>query len=86
MTDYSTMSLGRVLAVVAVFALVGTPMVAFLWETLNELMALQVQWWRIAVSIPLLGLLLLWLRVLARTLHRLDGPRVESPHPNPERR
>jgi hypothetical protein len=73
MADETHPGMGRLIATIALFALLGTPLVAFLWETLNRLM---VGWFdpvRIAISIPVLVLLYFLLRYIARATERLTA-------------
>lgn len=77
MSDGSHASVGRVVPVVALFALLGLPLVAYVWETLNQLMAGIVNPTRLAISLPA-ALLLAWLLVLlSRRVQRLDERRPE---------
>jgi hypothetical protein len=64
--------------IVAILGLVllGGVMVAYLWETLNQLMAGHVDWVRVLVSLPVLAIFLLLLRFIAR--------RVEDWHGEPD--
>lgn len=62
----------RIFWVMAVFVIVGTPLIAILWQTLNELLALQVRsslWF----AVPALILFVLLLRLLRRTLEQGDA-------------
>lgn len=48
----------------AVFVLLGFPLVGYLWETISELLALEVNGTRLLISIPVaaaLAALLVWL-------------------------
>lgn len=53
--------------------LVGGVLVAYLWETLNQLMAGHVDWMRILVSLPVLAVFLLLLRYIARRVEGWHG-------------
>ncbi|HEY7636950.1 MAG TPA: hypothetical protein VH763_15480 [Gemmatimonadales bacterium] len=61
------------------FVLVGTPLVAYVWETLNRLLAGHFEGRQFAVAV--LGALLLaaLLRFLARTLWRWEQSSPRSP-------
>lgn len=62
----------RIFWMMALFVVVGAPLVAVLWETLNELLALQASTamlFAIPAALLLAGLLLL----LKRTLERRDS-------------
>lgn len=61
----------RLFGIIALFTLVGTPLVAFLWETLNRVMAGWFDPFRIIVSIPTLVILYLLLRYLGRVAERI---------------
>jgi len=58
-------------------ALVGGALVAYLWETLNQLLAGHVDGVRVLVSLPVLAVFLLLLRFLAR---RVEGWHDEPAH------
>lgn len=63
----------RVFWMMALFVVLGIPLVAVIWQTLNELLALQVRstlW--IALPALLLVALLLWF--LRRTIERRNSP------------
>lgn len=53
--------------------LVGGVMVAYLWETMNQLMAGHVDWVRVLISLPVLAVFLLLLRVIARRVEGWHG-------------
>jgi hypothetical protein len=65
--------MGRLIGLIAVFALLGTPLVAFLWETLNRLMTGWFEPVRVGISIPVLVILYLLLRYLARLTRRITA-------------
>jgi hypothetical protein len=60
----------------AVFVLLGFPLVGYLWETISELLALEVNGTRLLISIPVaaaLAALLVWLgRSVRRWLPAAD--------------
>jgi ABC-type Fe3+-siderophore transport system permease subunit len=63
-------SIGATIGFIAIPVVVGIPMVAYLWETLNQLLTGEVSARRIGISIPVFivfALLLWWLarRVVA---------------------
>jgi hypothetical protein len=73
---------GTVLAVLSAFVVLGIPLVAYLWESLNQLLAGRVHAPRVLVSVPLLVAFagLLWAG--GRTLRRLAAPppdRLDEP-------
>lgn len=56
----------RLFVQMGVIVVVGIPIVAYLWETLNQLLSLHVQPTRLWISLPLLVVLWVWLRWLSR--------------------
>ncbi|HSH45256.1 MAG TPA: hypothetical protein VK966_05345 [Longimicrobiales bacterium] len=63
-------------------ALVGGGLVAYLWETLNQLMAGFVDWSRLLISIPVLAVFLLLLRFIAGRVERWQGEPGNPPEPD----
>jgi ABC-type proline/glycine betaine transport system permease subunit len=57
--------------------LVGGVLVAYLWETLNQLMTGYVDWVRVLVSLPVLAAFALLLRFIGR---RVEGWHEEPGH------
>lgn len=49
---------------------IGVPLVAYLWETLNQLLSLHVNPIRLLVSVPLFFGFFFWLRWLGRQVQR----------------
>lgn len=62
--------LGHLWMQMALGVLIGIPIVAYLWETLNQLLSLRVQPVRLLISLPLLGVLMVWLRWLSQRVQR----------------
>jgi len=60
---------------IALFILLGTPLVAFLWDTLNLLFAGIVRPWRLVGLLPAGILFYLLLRVMGRTVQSWDEDR-----------
>ncbi len=56
----------RLFVQMVVIVVGGIPIVAYLWETLNQLLSLHVQPTRLWISLPLLVVLGVWLRWLSR--------------------
>jgi asparagine N-glycosylation enzyme membrane subunit Stt3 len=61
------------------FVLVGTPLVAYLWETLNQLMAGHFNGPRVAIGAVAALVLAALLRFLARSVWRWEGTREVMP-------
>jgi hypothetical protein len=71
-TDAHAPRLGRPIALVAVFVVVGVPLVAYLWETANRLLAGRVEPVRLLVSAVVTALFVVVLRLLARRVDALE--------------
>ena len=67
-------SVGKIIAMMALFVLAGVPLVAYLWETLNHLLALEADPVRLLIAVPVLLVLLGLLALMARLLRRWAGP------------
>lgn len=64
---------GGLLGRMALFVALGIPLVAYLWETLNQVLAAHLDPVRLLVTVPvvlLLGALLVW---VARAVRRIDA-------------
>ena len=59
----------RTLVTMLAFVAVGIPIVAFLWETLHEVLTFHASVWKLAAAVPVLGILGLLLR-MAGTVYR----------------
>jgi hypothetical protein len=66
---------GRLFVMLAAFLVVGVPIVAVLWHSVNQVSAGELG--RLAVAIPLAALFIAFLVVFARSVHRLER---ERPH------
>lgn len=64
---------GGLVGLLAAFLIIGVPIVAVLWDAINELVAGQLG--RLAVVLPLLVVLAIFLVVFARRLGRLESRR-----------
>ena len=64
----STPSPGKILPWLALFVVLGMPLVAYLWETLHQVLALHVEPVRLLVSVPVLALFVALLWLLGRKL------------------
>lgn len=71
-------SLGRLTVEIFVLVVIGTPLVAYLWETLNRLLSGTVEPVRLAISAPLLVLFVILLRALRHAIARWERQREES--------
>jgi Na+/melibiose symporter-like transporter len=78
MASQTGTSFGKLIGIIAVFTLLGIPVLAFLWETLNKLIAGVFEPWRLLVSVPVLLVFVVLLWFLARSLSRLDGIGTEG--------
>lgn len=56
-----------------VAVLIGFPMIAYLWETLNGLLAGEIHRERLLISLPLLLVFALYLWLLAGLMRRLEA-------------
>ena len=74
------MSFGKLMALMALFVVIGVPMVAFLWETVNLLLALHVDGTRLLIALPLLVVFIGFLVVLARTVRRWNAQQIGGKH------
>lgn len=82
MSQSATLSLPRLIGWIALFVLVGFPMVGYLWETLNQLMAGVVDPGRLAISVPVLLVLAVVLGLLSRAVRGWEAERraVQASH------
>lgn len=60
----------RIVATLLGTLVLGVPLVAYLWETINEALSLHVEARRLLISIPVLALLLALLWAAARVFRR----------------
>lgn len=70
------MSTGKLIGMMALFVLLGFPMVWYLWETLNEVLAGEIHGTRLLVAVPVFLVFLGLLTLVARSVQRWDraGP------------
>lgn len=89
MTSQTSLPLGRLTVTLAIFVVVGTPLLAYLWETLNVLMTGVVDGGRLLLALPVAALFVGLLLLLARVVRRWEGEREErvglEPTERPER-
>ena len=69
----------RSMAMMAAFVIVGVPLVAYLWETLNQFLALNVDTIRLLVAIPVALLIGVVFKILIRTIQKVDSQVGDSP-------
>lgn len=65
--------IGGLIALIALFALLGLPLVGYLWETLNELLSGFVDPTRLLISIPVLAVFAVLLVLLARRVQKIGA-------------
>ena len=75
MTSADTPRLARLIGLIALFVLLGTPVVAYLWETLNVLMSGRVEPGRLGIAAVVLVVFAGLLKLLSRSIHALEGDR-----------
>jgi hypothetical protein len=73
MPDKEEPRMGRLVGMIALYTVLGIPLVAFLWETLNRVMAGYFDPVRIGLSIPVLILFMVLLRFTARAAYRISA-------------
>ena len=64
----STPAPGQIFPWLALFVVLGLPLVAYLWETLHQILAWHVEPTRLLISVPVLGLFVALLFALGRKL------------------
>ena len=72
--------LGAPIALVAVFVVAGVPLVAYLWETANRLLAGRVEPVRLLVSAVVTAIFVALLRLLARRIDALERVHAAEIH------
>ncbi|MBT8400434.1 MAG: hypothetical protein KJO98_08160 [Rhodothermia bacterium] len=65
------MSFGKVFLLMALIVLIGVPMVGYVWETINQLLALEFDVVRIGITIPVVVVLWIFLRFVAGRIRAL---------------
>jgi len=66
------MGIGKLVAMMAVYVVVGFPLVWYLWETVNEVLKAEFNGPRILIAVPVLLLLFGVLVLLGRSVQRWD--------------
>lgn len=69
-------SMGRLIVQMALYVVIGTPMVAYLWQTLNDLLQLQADRDQLLIAVPVLLAFAGWLVLLARWVRRRTASHV----------
>lgn len=64
---------------IALFVLLGTPLVAYIWETLNRLLAGIVEPMRLLITVPAVLLFYFLLRFMGRSVEAWHHERSGSP-------
>lgn len=80
------MSLPKLIIGILIFVLIGFPLVAYLWLTLNDLLAGDVFPQQLAIALPLLLAFIGWLIILSRVVRRWEAERFEGTHPTSARK
>ncbi len=81
MNDVNTPSQARLIGLMAIFVLAAVPLVAVLWEALNELLALKVDS-SLLLAVPAALLFAGLLYIMSRTL-RKNGARSDGSQARP---
>ncbi len=77
---HGTISLPKLIIGIALFVLAGFPLVAYLWETLNQLMGGEVRPARLALTVPVVLVFAALLALLSRAVRGWEAERVEQAH------
>lgn len=70
MATNSTTSSGKTFLLMAAYVLIGVPLVAVLWELLNDVLALKIELNDLLIGVPVLLLFIGYLKVLSRRLQQ----------------
>jgi hypothetical protein len=68
----------RLTLAILAFALAGTPVVGYLWHTVNDLLAGQVRPVRLLIFVPVLVVFILLLRLLLRFVGEWEAERRDD--------
>ena len=66
------MSTLKLIGGMALFVVLGAPMIWYLWEVLTQLLSLEFDARAVLIAVPVLVVFLLFLRVLSRTVRKWD--------------
>jgi hypothetical protein len=80
--DRAGLRMSRLLGPMAVYVLIGAPLVAYVWETLNVLLTGQVDFGRIGLAVLAAIVLAVLFRLMQRSISRWETERVESVAPS----
>lgn len=68
MADVARPTLGKLITLMGLFVILGMPLVGYLWDTISDLLALDVGATRILIAVPALLLLIGLLVLLYRSI------------------
>ena len=71
--DERALGLGTLIASIAVFVVVGMPLVYYLWSVLNELLSGRVEWGRLGLAGPVIAVFVVLLVLGTRALSRWEA-------------
>jgi len=80
MTANDRIPTSRLVAGIGVFVILGTPLVGYLWYTLNDVLAGVFQPIRILIAVPVAILFYLLLRLMASRVNAWEGQRRQAVH------
>lgn len=66
-------SMGKLVLLMGLLVLLGAPLLGYVWETINELLALEVDGTRVLITLPVFVVLVGVLMLVARTVRRWMG-------------
>ena len=72
-TDTQTIGIGKLVVGMAAFVALGIPLVAYIWETINRLLAGHFEARRVLMTLPAIILLAIVFVMLTRMLNRWQG-------------
>jgi hypothetical protein len=82
MADSAGPGVGKLAAWVLLLFIVGTPLVAYLWETLNHLLSGRFEPVQLLIALPVAAVLWLVLRTMGRLIVQWTGgpPELSASH------
>lgn len=75
MRRHDEIGVGQIVAGLALFFVIGFPMAAYLWSTLNDALTGTVALWRLGLAVPVLALFIGLLTFLARRIEQWEAVR-----------